>query len=135
MPLSGNQPLDLGHRVRRQFLRNLGGDPIGNLRVKGPAEIAQYFRRCDDDELLETIGVGMAIERLRQLGGKSLLGDVMPVGLLHRASGSPNACAGAPRTIRALLTRGRIVTLKDLFDDQRDALRGAVRADRPCAIR
>src|SRR5262245_14598601 len=47
--LRSDQPLDLGNRVRGQFLRNLGDDARGNLRMKDLAEISQYFRRRDDD--------------------------------------------------------------------------------------
>src|SRR5947209_1547744 len=72
-PLSGNEPLDLGHRMRCQLLRDLGRDALRHLRVKGSAEITQYFRWRDDDELLETIGVGMAIKHFRKLMGKPLL--------------------------------------------------------------
>src|SRR5437879_2786897 len=111
--------------MRRQFLRDLGGDPPDNLGMKGPAKLPQYFRRRDNDELLEAIGVSMAIECFRQFQRKSLLGDVMPVGLLHRASGSPNACIGASRTIGALLARRRIVLFKNLFNDKHDAPRVA----------
>lgn len=123
--LNGDKALDLGDRVRRQFLRDLGDDTLGNLGMKGLAKITEYFRRRDDDELLETIGVSMAIESLRQLGGKPLLGYMMPIGFFHCASGNPKAYDGAPRTIRALQTAGWIVTLEDLLDDQRDTLRVA----------
>ena len=80
------------------------------------SQIAQYFRWRDNDELLEAIGVSMAIECFRQFDGKPLLGDVMPIGFVHRASGGTDACARPPRTVRALLARGRIIALENLLD-------------------
>jgi len=121
VPLGGNQPLDLGHRVRGQFLRNLGGDAIGNLRVKGPAEITQDFRRRDDDELLEAIGVSMAIERLGKLVGEPFLCKVMPVDFFHGTPGDAKTGGGSSRTIGALLSRRRIIPLKDSLDNEMDA--------------
>jgi len=53
--------------MRRQFLSDLGSDAIDDFWVKGPAKIAKYFRRRDDDELLETIGISMAMERFGKL--------------------------------------------------------------------
>src|SRR5689334_15350881 len=111
--------------MRRQFLRDLGDDAPGNLGMKNPAKIAQYFRWRDDHKFLETIGVGMAIEGLRQFSREPLLGDVMPIGFFHRATGDPDARAGASGTIRALLARRWVVTRKDLLDDKRDVLRAA----------
>src|SRR5689334_1175123 len=94
--------------------------------MKDLAEVAQHSRRRDDDKLVEATRVDMAIECFRQLAGKPLLGDLMPVRFLHRAAGSPDARAGAPRTIRTLLSCRRVVTLEDLLHDQRDALRVAL---------
>jgi len=53
--------------VRRQFLGDLAGDAIDDLCVKGLAQVIQYSRRRDDDELVEAIGVSMMIERFREL--------------------------------------------------------------------
>ena len=54
--------------------------------MKRFAQIAEYLRRRDDDELFETVVVGMTVERFRDLSGEPLLGDVVPVDLLYRAS-------------------------------------------------
>src|SRR6266403_2450686 len=112
--------------MRRQFLRNLGGDALDDLGVERLAKIAQYFWRRDDDKLLETIGVSMTIERLGKLAGKPLLGDVVPVGFVHGAAGNPDACGGSPRTIGTLLARRRIVPLENSLNDKPDALRIAL---------
>src|SRR5689334_6283923 len=93
--------------------------------MKDLAEVAQHSRRRDDDKLVEATRVDMAIEGFRQLAGKPLLGDLMPVRFLHCAAGSPDARAGPSGTICALLARRRIVTFEDLLNDQRDALRVA----------
>src|SRR5882672_5568450 len=84
--LGRDQPFDLRYRMRSQFLRNLADDPVRHLGMKCLAQIAENLRRRDDDELVETIVVGMTVERLRDLAGEPLLGDVVPVDLLHRAS-------------------------------------------------
>jgi hypothetical protein len=80
------------------------------------------FRRRDDDELVEKIGVRMTIERVGKFAGKALLGDVMPVGFFHGASGKAGTCAGSARTIAALLARGRIVARQNPLDNEIDAL-------------
>ena len=54
--------------------------------MKCLAQIAENLRRRDDDELVEMIVVGVMIERFRDLAGEPLLGDVVPVDLLYRAS-------------------------------------------------
>ena len=41
--------------------------------MKGLAQIAQYSRRRDHDELVEMIGVGVAIQRFRKLEGEPFL--------------------------------------------------------------
>src|SRR5467141_706340 len=81
--LNSNKLANLRDRVRGQFFGNLGDDAIDDFRVKSFPKIAQSFRRSDDDEALEMIGVGMAIERLCNLVCKALLGDVMPIDLFH----------------------------------------------------
>ena len=80
------QPFDLRYRVRGQLLRNFAHDPVRNFGMKCLAQVAENLRRRDDDELVETIVVGMTVERLRDLSGEALLCDVVPVGLLYRAS-------------------------------------------------
>ena len=121
MRLGSNEPLDLSHRVRGQFLRNFGGDAIDDLRVKGPAEIAQYFRWRDDDELLETIGVRVTIERLGEFVSEPFLCKVMPIDFFHGASGDAKAGGGSSRTITALLACRRIMPLEDPLDNEMDA--------------
>jgi len=121
MRLGSNEPLDLSHRVRGQFLRNFGGDAIDDLRVKGPAEIAQYFRWRDDDELLETIGMSVAIERLGEFVSEPFLCKVMPIDFFHGTSGDAKAGGGSSRTIGALLACRRIMPLQDLLDNEMDA--------------
>src|SRR6185503_10524719 len=93
--------------------------------MKCLSQIAEDLRRRDDDQLVETIVVGMTVERFCDLSGKALLCDVMPVDLLYRASCRTDACNGAPRTIGALLARCRIVLLQDLLDFELDLVRGA----------
>ena len=93
--------------------------------MKCLAQIAENLRRRDDDELVEAIVVGMTVERFCDLSGEPLLCDVVPVGLLHRASRRTDAWNRAPRTVGALLARCRIVLLKDLLDFELDLLRGA----------
>ena len=111
--------------MRRQFLGNLGSHARDDLCMKGLAQIAQHFRRSDDDKLFETIGVGMAIERISKLARKSLLGEVVPVGFFHGAPCHTDTCIGSPGTIGALLARRRIVALQNLLDDKLDQMRGA----------
>ena len=72
--------------MRRQLLRNLADDPVRHLGMKRLAQAAKNLRRRDDDELVETIVVGMTVERFCDLSGEPLLGDVVPVDLLYRAS-------------------------------------------------
>src|SRR5437879_3740814 len=108
--------------MRRQFLRDFAGDPLGDLRVEGLAQVPQYLRRRDDDELLEKIGVRVTIERVGKFDGKPLLGDMVPVGFFHGASGNAGTCAGSARTIAALLARGRIVAGENSLDDEIDTL-------------
>src|SRR5437879_1413754 len=108
--------------MRRQFLGDFGGYATGHLCVKGFAKIAQYFRRSDDDKLLETIGVGVTIKRFGKLVDEPFLCNVMPVDFFHSASGNARTRGGSSRTIRALLTRCRIVLLKNPLDDKMDAL-------------
>src|SRR6185503_9644181 len=93
--------------------------------MKCLAQIAENLRRRDDDQLVEAIVVGMTVERFRDLSGKALLCDVVPVDLLYRASCRTDACNGASRTIGALLARRRIVLLQDLLDFELDLVRGA----------
>ena len=109
--------------MRRQFLGNFGGHARDDLCMKGLAQIAQHFRRSDDDKLFETIGVGMAIECISKLARKSLLGELVPVGFFHGAPGHTDTCIGSPGTIGALRARRRIVALQNLLDDQLDVLR------------
>ena len=54
--------------------------------MKCLAQIAENLRRRDDDELVETIVVGMTIERFCDFAGEPLLCDVVPVDFLYRAS-------------------------------------------------
>ena len=72
--------------MRSQLLGNLAHDPVSHFGMKCLAQIAEDFRRRNDDQIVETIVVGMAIERFRDLAGEPLLGDVVPVDLLYRAS-------------------------------------------------
>src|SRR4051812_29021173 len=81
--------------------------------MKCLAQIAENLRRRDHDELVETIVVGITVERLCDLSGEPLLGDVVPVDLLYRASRRADACNRASRTIGALFARCRIVLLQD----------------------
>jgi hypothetical protein len=106
--------------MRRQFLRDLGSDAIDDFCVKGPAKIAKYFRRRDDDELLETIGMSMAMERFGKLARKPFLCKVMPVDFFHGTSGNARTCDGSSRTIGALLTRWRIVLLENPLNNEID---------------
>ena len=80
------------------------------------------FRRRDDDKFIEMIGVSIAIECFGKFAGKPFLGNVMPIGLFHGASGSANACTGSPRTVRTLLARRRIVTLQNFLNDKLETL-------------
>jgi hypothetical protein len=98
--------------------------------MKCLAQIAENFRRRDDDELIEAIVVGMTVERLCDLAGEPLLGDVVPVDLLYRASRRTDACNRASRTIGALFTRCRIILLQDLLDFELDLLCGALVAQK-----
>ena len=72
--------------MRRQLLRNLADNPVAHLGMKRFAQAAKDLRRRNDDEPVETIVVGVTVERFRDLSGEPLLGDVVPVDLLHRAS-------------------------------------------------
>src|SRR5215213_1995576 len=94
--------------------------------MKCLAQIAENFRRRDDDKLVEAIVMGMMVERLCDLSGEPLLGDVVPVDLLHRAPRRPDAWDGTPRAIGALLARCRINLLQDLLDLELDLVRGAL---------
>ncbi len=123
--LGREQLLDLRDRMRGQCLGDLRFHAIGDLGVKGLAKIAQYFRRCDDDKLLEAIGAGVTVQHLRQLIGEPFLGNVMPIGFFHGTPGSAVAREGASGTIGALFARRRIVLLKNPLDDEIDALRMA----------
>jgi hypothetical protein len=120
--LGGEKLLDLRKRKRREFLGDFGGDTLDDLGVKRPAESAKYFRRRDDDELLETVGVRVAIERFGKLVGKPLLCKTVPVDFFHTASGDTKARKGTSRAIRALLARWRIVLLENPLNDKIDAL-------------
>ena len=93
--------------------------------MKCLAQIAENLGRRDHDELVETVVVGMAVERLGDLSGEPLLCDVVPVDLLYRASRRTDTCNGTPRTIGALVARCRIVLLQDLLDFELDLVRGA----------
>ena len=104
--------------MRRQFLRDLGDDALGNLGMKNPAKIAQYFRWRDDHKFLETIGVGMAIKHFGKLTGKPLLCKVMPVDFLHGTSSDAETVDGSPRAIGPLRTRRRVFPLKDPLDSE-----------------
>jgi hypothetical protein len=90
--------------------------------MKGLAKIAQYFRRSDDHKAIETISVGTAIKCFRDLAGKPFLFKVMPVDFLQSASGYARTCGGSPGTICALLTRCRIILLKNPLDEEIKAL-------------
>src|SRR5215217_4759024 len=109
--------------MRRQFLGNFRGHALDDLGVKSLAKIAQNFWRRDYDEFFEAIGMSMAIECFRKLAGKAFLGDVVPIGFVHGASGDPKACGGSPRTVGTLLARRRIVALQNSLDHEPDALR------------
>ena len=117
---SREQPLDLGNWMGRQFLWDFGGHALGDFRMEGLAQVSQYFRRRDDHELIEKIGVRMTIECVGKFAGKPLLGNVMPVGFFHGASGNARTCAGSTRTIAALLARGRIVAGQNPLDNEID---------------
>jgi hypothetical protein len=86
MRLGRYQLFDLRYRMRSQFLRNLAHDLVRHLGMKCLAQIAENLRRRDDDEPVETIVVGMTVERFRDIPGETFLGDVVPVNLLYRAS-------------------------------------------------
>ena len=58
--------------------------------MKCLAQIAENLRRRDDDEFVETIVVGMKVERCCDLAGEPLLCDVVPVHLIYRASRRPD---------------------------------------------
>ena len=68
--------------------------------MKCLAQAAENLRRRDDDELVETIVVGMTVERFCDLSGEPLLGDVVPVDLLLRFAPYRRS-NGASRTIGA----------------------------------
>jgi hypothetical protein len=68
----------------------------------------------------------MAIECFGKLAGKPFLGDVVPVGFVHRASGNPRACSGSPWTVGTLLARRRIIAFQNALDHEPDALRAAL---------
>ena len=78
-------------------------------------EIAKHFRRRDYDQLVEAVVVGKAIERFSNGASEPLLCDIMPVGLLHRASGRADALDRPPGTISSLIACCRIVLLEDLL--------------------
>ena len=107
--------------MRRQILRDLGGDQVDDLRVKDLAEVAKYFRWRNDHEFLEAIGVSMAIERFGNLVGKPFLCKVMPVDFFHGTSANAETCGGSAWTIRALLPVWRVVLLENPFNDKIDA--------------
>ena len=98
--------------------------PSKSRRRSGPspqretlcADCRGNLRRRDDDELVETIVVGMTIERFRDLAGETLLGDMVPVDLIDRAARRTDAGNGASRAIGALFPRCRIVLRQDLLD-------------------
>src|SRR4051794_3230891 len=113
-----DEPLDLGNGMRRQFLRDFGGDALGDFRMEGLAQVSQYFRRRDDNEPVEKIGVRAAIEHVGKFAGKPLLRYVVPVGLVHGTSSNANAGIGSSRTVGALLSCRRIVAFQNLFDDK-----------------
>ena len=90
--------------------------------MKGLAKIAQYFGRRDDDELLETIGMSLMIKCFRELMGESLFSEVVPVYFLHGAPQATGVCGGSARTIRALFTCRRVVSLENALNNKFDAL-------------
>jgi len=81
-------------------------------------QIAEHPRRRDDNELLEQIGVRVAIERFGQFAGEPLLGNIVPVGFFQGAAGHTDACARPRRTICSLLARRWIVAFQNFLDDK-----------------
>src|SRR4030081_2734118 len=104
--------------MRRPLLRDFGGDTFGDLGMEGLAQVPQDFRRRYNDEFIEKIGVRMTIERVGKFAGKPLLGEGLAGAFFLGASADPETRAGSPRTIVALLARGRIVARQNPFDDK-----------------
>jgi hypothetical protein len=64
------------------------------------------------------IRMSEAIQGIGSLDGKTLLGQSMPIGVLHRAPRWANTGVNAARTIRALLARGWILLLQNSLNRQ-----------------
>ncbi len=118
--LSSNPPLDFRNGMRGHLLGDLGRNALDHLRMEGLAKIAEYFCRRDDDEMLEAVGMRVAIECFRKFLAKPFLGQMMPVGFFHGAAGSADACDRSPRTIGTLFPRRRIFPLQNPLDDKMD---------------
>jgi len=93
--------------------------------MKGLTEIAQHFRGRHDDQFIEAVAMGKAIERFGNGAGEPLFRDIVPVGLLHRAAGRADAPDRTTRAVSSLFARCRIVLLEDLLYLQIEPLRGA----------
>lgn len=110
----------------RQLFRDFADDPPAHYWMKRLSQVAQDLRRCDDHQLVEAIVVRMSVKRFRDGAGEPLLGDVMPIGFLHRTSRHADALNGSARTICALFARRRILLFQDLLDLEADLLRRAL---------
>ena len=71
-----------------------------------------------------------AIEHVGNRGRKPLFRDVVPVRLLHRASGRADAADRSPGTIGPLLPRRRIILFENVLHLQVELLRSALVAEK-----
>ena len=95
--------LDFLNRVSSEifglFCDYLGRDGFGH----GLSQFTQYHRWRNNDELFETVSLGILFKNRRDLMGELMLGQTMPVGFLNSAAiGAAHAIGQAARAVYAL---------------------------------
>ena len=66
----------------RQRLGDFAHDFVCDLFVHLVTQLTQSVRRCDQNDLVEFALMRLFVQDIRQLAGKAVLGQLVPVGCL-----------------------------------------------------
>src|SRR6187399_3070362 len=99
-----------------EILADFSHDPLFHVGMKGPAQVGKRARRRGDDEGGDRAAAHHALERSGDALDKTVLLEVMPVGLIDAAAPTrAGARKGRARLVGTLLMGWRIFVGENLL--------------------
>ena len=103
--------------MAREILADFGHDPLFHIRMEGLAQIGQRAGRRGNDKRWDRAAAHHILQRRGDPFNKTMLFEVMPVGLLHAAAPMrAGAAKGRARLVGALLMGRQIFVGLSLTD-------------------